>query len=48
MNDSLSTYIFAVLRLGEVEEVIIILVLSAEQVTVLLLTQVIRVYTISS
>lgn len=44
----LSTYIFAVLRLGEVEEVIIILVLSAEQVTVVRLTQVIRVYTVSS
>ncbi len=37
------TYIFAVLRLGEVDEVIIIHVLSVEQVTVLLLAQVLRV-----
>ena len=38
-----STYIFAVLRLGEVDEVIIVHVLSIEQVTVLLLAQVLRV-----
>lgn len=37
------TYIFAVLRLGEVDEVIIVHVLSVEQVTVFLLAQVLRV-----
>lgn len=37
------TYIFAVLRLGEVDEVVIVHVLSVEQVTVLLLAQVLRV-----
>lgn len=40
------TYIFAVFRLGEVDEVIIVHVLCVEQVTVLFLAQVLRVYTI--
>lgn len=40
------TYIFAVFRLGEVDEVIIVHVLRVKQVTVLLLAQVFRVYTI--
>lgn len=39
----LSSYIFAVLRLGKVDEVVIVHVLSVEQVTVLLLAQVLRV-----
>lgn len=38
-----SSYIFAVLRLREVNEVVIVHVLSVEQVTVLLLAQVLRV-----
>ena len=37
------TYIFAVLRLGKVNEVIVVHVLSVEQVTVLLLTEVLRI-----
>lgn len=40
------TYIFAVFRLGEVDEVIIVHVLRVEQVTVLFLAQVLRVYAI--
>lgn len=37
------TYIFAVLRFGEVDEVVIVHILSVEQVTVLPLAQVLRV-----
>lgn len=42
-----TTYIFAVFRLGEVDEVIIIHILCVKQITVLLLAQVLWVYTIS-
>lgn len=45
-NKTLPTYIFAVLRLGEVDEVIVVHVLSVEKVTVLLLAEVVRVDTI--
>lgn len=38
-----STYIFAVFRLGEVDQVIVVHVLGVEQVTVLLLAEVFRV-----
>lgn len=41
------TYIFAVFRLGEVDEVVIIHILCVKQITVLLLAQVLWVYTIS-
>lgn len=40
------TYIFAVFRLGEVDEVIVVHVLGVEQVTVLLLAKILRVYAI--
>lgn len=40
------TNIFAVLRLGEVDKIIVVHVLSVEQVTVLLLAQVLRVNSI--
>lgn len=43
-----SSYVFAVLRLGEVDEVIIVHVLSVEQVTVLLLAQILWVNAIGS
>ena len=42
------TYIFAVLRFGEVDQVIVVHVLGVEQVTVLLLAQVLRVDPIGS
>ena len=44
---SFDTYIFAVLRLGEVNEVIIVHVLGLKQLTVLFLTQVLWVDAIS-
>lgn len=40
------TYIFAVLRFGEVDEVVIVHILSVEQITVLPLAQVLRVNTV--
>lgn len=49
-NDSIhsATYVFAVLRLREVDEVIVVHVLSVEQVTVLLLAQVLGVNAVGS
>ena len=44
---SLDTYIFAVLRLGEVNEVIVVHVLGLKQLTVFLLTQILWVDAIS-
>lgn len=43
-----SSYILAVLRLGEVDEVVVVHVLRVQQVAVLLLAQVLRVDTVGA
>lgn len=43
-----SAYIFAVFGLGEVDKVIVVHVLCVQQVAVLLLAQVLRVYSVGT